>query len=58
MSLRAKLIAFFFLLAVAPLVAIGMLGYLQAARVLRALLASQSGAIAERVASPGPNGRE
>ena len=50
MSLRAKLIAFFFLLAVAPLAGIGVLGYGQSMRALRGLLGRQTGAIAERVA--------
>ena len=51
MSLRAKLIGLFFLLAVVPLVAIGVFGYVQSARALRALLVSQTGAVAERVAA-------
>ena len=50
MSLRARLIAFFFLLAVAPLAVIGVLGYGQSMRALRELLGRQTGAIADRVA--------
>ena len=50
MSLRARLIAFFFLLAVAPLAGIGVLGYGQSVRALRGLLGRQTGAIADRVA--------
>jgi signal transduction histidine kinase len=51
MSLRAKLIGLFFLLAVVPLVGIGVLGYLQSMRALRSLIAAQAGAIAERAGS-------
>lgn len=50
MSLRARLIAFFFILAVAPLAGIGVLGYGQSMRALRGLLGRQTGAIADRVA--------
>ncbi len=51
MSLRTKLIAFFFLLAVAPLAAIGVLGYLRSTRALHALLERQTAEVAERVAA-------
>ncbi|MEK6770015.1 MAG: hypothetical protein AABY85_13670, partial [Gemmatimonadota bacterium] len=51
MSLRAKLIGLFFLLAVVPLVGIGVLGYVQSMRALRALIAAQTGTIAERAGS-------
>lgn len=51
MSLRAKLIALFFLLAVLPLVGIGAIGYVQSMRALRGLIAAQTGTIAERAAS-------
>jgi signal transduction histidine kinase len=51
MSLRAKLIGLFFLLAVVPLGAIGVIGYVQSMHALRALIAAQAGAIAERAAS-------
>jgi len=51
MSLRARLIAFFFVLAVAPLAGIGVLGYGQSMRALRGLLGRQTGAIADRVAA-------
>lgn len=51
MSLRAKLIGFFLLLAVVPLVAVGAVGYLQSMRALRALIAAQTGTIAERAAA-------
>jgi signal transduction histidine kinase len=50
MSLRARLIAFFFILAVAPLAGIGVLSYTQSLRALRGLLGRQTGAIADRVA--------
>ncbi len=51
MSLRTKLIAAFFLLAVAPLIAIGLVGYLRSTRALRALLERQTSDIAARVAA-------
>jgi len=51
MQLRAKLILFFLLLAVVPLVAIGVFDYVRAMRALRELVGSQAGAIAERAAS-------
>jgi signal transduction histidine kinase len=51
MQLRAKLILFFVLLAVVPLVAIGVFDYVRAMRALRELVASQAGEIAERAAA-------
>jgi signal transduction histidine kinase len=51
MSLRARLIAFFCALAVAPLAAIGVFDYLHSMRALDALIASQTQTIAERAAA-------
>lgn len=51
MQLRAKLILFFVLLAVVPLVAIGIFESVRSVRTLHALLAAQDSAIAERVAA-------
>jgi len=51
MQLRAKLILFFVLLAVVPLVAIGVFESVRSVRALHALLAVQDSAIAERVAA-------
>ena len=51
MQLRAKLILFFILLAVVPLVAIGIFDSVRSVRALHALLAAQDGAIAEQVAA-------
>lgn len=51
MQLRAKLILFFVLLAVVPLVAIGVFESVRSVRTLHALLAAQDSAIAERVAA-------
>lgn len=51
MQLRAKLILFFVLLAVVPLVAIGIFESVRSVRTLHALLAAQDCAIAERVAA-------
>lgn len=51
MSLRGKFILLFCALAVAPLTAIGIYDYAQSMRALRALLAAQTRAIAERTAS-------
>ncbi len=50
MSLRAKFLALFAALAVAPLIAIGIFDYLHSMRALEALVATQVGAIAERAA--------
>jgi signal transduction histidine kinase len=51
MQLRAKLILFFLLLAVVPLVAIGVFDSVRSVKALHALLAAQNRAIAERVAA-------
>ena len=51
MQLRAKLILFFLLLAVVPLVAIGVFDSVRSVRALHALLAVQDSAIAEQVAA-------
>lgn len=51
MTLRVRLIAFFFALAVVPLVAIGLVGYVQSMRALRQLIATQTATIAERTGS-------
>ena len=51
MQLRAKLILFFLLLAVVPLVAIGVFDSVRSVRALHALLVSQDSAIAEQVAA-------
>jgi signal transduction histidine kinase len=51
MQLRAKLILFFLLLAVVPLVAIGVFDSVRSTRALHALLAAQDSAIAEHVAA-------
>lgn len=51
MQLRAKLILFFILLAVVPLVAIGVFDSVRSTRSLHALLAAQDSAIAEQVAA-------
>jgi signal transduction histidine kinase len=51
MQLRAKLILFFVLLAVVPLVAIGVFESVRSVRALHALLAAQDSAIATRVAA-------
>jgi signal transduction histidine kinase len=51
MSLRAKLVALFCALAAGPFVAIGVFFYARSMRSLRELIASQSGAIAERAAA-------
>lgn len=50
MSLRAKLLALFAAVAVAPLCAVGLVNHVQAMRALEALLARQTGALAERAA--------
>jgi len=50
-QLRAKLILFFLLLAVVPLVAIGVFDSVRSTRALHALLAAQDSAIAEQVAA-------
>ena len=51
MQLRAKLILFFLLLAVVPLVVVGVFDSVRSVRALHALLAAQNRAIAERVAA-------
>jgi len=51
MQLRAKLILFFILLAVVPLVVVGIFDSVRSVRALHALLAAQNRAIAERVAA-------
>lgn len=51
MQLRVKLILFFVLLAVVPLVAMGVFESMRSVRTLHALLAAQDSAIAERVAA-------
>ena len=51
MKLRAKLILFFLLLAVVPLVLVGVFDSVRSVRSLHALLAAQNRAIAERVAA-------
>jgi signal transduction histidine kinase len=51
MKLRVRLVLFFVLLAVVPLVAVGVFESVRSVRALHALLAAQDGAIAERVAA-------
>jgi hypothetical protein len=51
MQLRVKQILFFVLLAVVPLVALGVFDSVRSVRALHALLAAQDSAIAERVAA-------
>jgi len=51
MQLRARLILFFVLLAVVPLVAVGVFESVRSVRTLHALLAAQDSAITERVAA-------
>lgn len=51
MQLRVKLILFFVLLAVVPLVAMGVFESMRSVRTLHALLAAQDSAIADRVAA-------
>ena len=51
MQLRTKLILFFILLAVVPLVAIGVFESVRSVRTLHALLAAQDSAIVERVSA-------
>ena len=50
MSLRAKLLALFLLLAVAPLLALGGIEYARSLRALEALIAAQNARVAQRVA--------
>ena len=50
MSLRAKLLALFLVLAVAPLLALGGIEYARSLRALEALIAAQNARVAERVA--------
>ncbi len=50
MSLRAKLLVLFVALAVGPLVAIGLLSYIQSRRALESLVATQTGIIATHAA--------
>jgi signal transduction histidine kinase len=50
MSLRAKLLALFLLLAVAPLLALGGVEYARSLRALEALIAAQNARVAQRVA--------
>lgn len=49
MSLRAKLLALFLVLAVAPLLALGGIEYARSMRALEALIAAQNARVAERV---------
>jgi signal transduction histidine kinase len=50
MSLRAKLLALFLLLAVIPLLALGGVEYARSLRALEALIAAQNARVAQRVA--------
>jgi signal transduction histidine kinase len=50
MSLRAKLLALFLLLAVVPLLALGGVEYARSLRALQALIAAQNARVAQRVA--------
>ena len=50
MSLRTKLLVLFGLLAVAPLTALGVFDYFRSEHSVRRLLATQTGAVAERIA--------
>lgn len=50
MSLRAKLLALFLLLAVVPLLALGGIEYARSLRALQALIAAQNARVAQRVA--------
>lgn len=51
MSLRAKLLALFLLLAIVPLLALGGIEYARSLRALEALIAAQNARIAQRVAA-------
>lgn len=50
MSLRARLLALFLLVAVAPLLALGAIEYVRSLRALEALIGAQNARVAERIA--------